>query len=75
MNDFSFSQIFFKRTILNTLKNQGLFGKGLYSSLVKEFADINDRLPCHKILDPSKLKIFRFQIWLKISKFHAMTKF
>ena len=29
MNNFSFFQIFLKRLVLQTCKNQGLFGKGL----------------------------------------------
>ena len=48
-SNFSFSHSVFKRLVLPTRKNQGLFGKGLtltlskrpifYSSKIKEFAD------------------------------------
>ena len=54
MSNFSFSHSVFKRLVLHTCKNQGLFGKGL-KHLNKH--EINS-LPNNKILDQSNLKDF-----------------
>ena len=49
-SNFSFSHGVFKRLVLETLKNQGLFGKGLNQSKFKALAD-------NKINETQKLKI------------------
>ena len=51
MSNFSFSNNVFKRLLLQTRKNQGLFGKGL------RLIHFNP-LPNNKILDRSKSKAF-----------------
>ena len=52
-SNFSFSHIFFKRHVLQTRKNQGLFGKGLSFEVISQQSvpGFHNALPNNKILD------------------------
>ena len=44
MSNFSFSHSVFKRLILQTCKNQGLFGKGLHKKLSADESHVTDSI-------------------------------